>query len=144
MPAIYPRPGQFAKFRTRKPEGSLYMLNLLKFKDKAVYADGRATELSGAEAYGIYAVAVTKIIEAIGGGPVWDGTANALVIGDGELAWDSVSIMRYPSFEHFAEMTRSEPYQEIHVHREAGLEHQLLINCFGQEQVDLFLKAAPS
>jgi hypothetical protein len=32
----------------------IYMLNLLKFKKKAEYEDGRETNLTGAEAYALY------------------------------------------------------------------------------------------
>ena len=135
MPATMPRPEQLAEFAKKKPEGSLYMLNLLKFKEKAVYDDGRETDLTGAEAYGIYGAAVTKIIEGFGGNLVFGGQANALVIGDGELEWDSVAIVRYPSFEAFTEMTASPEYQEIHVHRDAGLDHQILVNCLDPAQV---------
>ncbi len=134
MPAIQPRPEQIRALAEKKPEGSLYMLNLLKFKPRAIYADGRETDLSGREAYLIYGAAVTKMIEGFGGSLVFAGKANVLVIGDGELAWDDVAIMRYPSFEHFADMARSEAYQAIHVHRDAGLEHQLLINCLDVRQ----------
>jgi hypothetical protein len=31
-------------------------------------------------------------------------------------------------------MTASEEYQAIHIHRDAGLEHQVLINCLDAEQ----------
>ena len=135
MPASQPTPEQLANFVAHKPEGAVYMLNLLKFKEKAEYADGRTTDLSGAEAYGLYGTAVAKIISEMGGKIVWGGQTNALVIGDGDLEWDSVAIVRYPSFEHFTGMTQSEAYQEIHVHRDAGLAHQILVNCLGPEQI---------
>lgn len=32
------------------PDGPIFMVNLLKFKDKAEYEDGRETTLSGREA----------------------------------------------------------------------------------------------
>jgi uncharacterized protein (DUF1330 family) len=134
MPASQPRPEQFEALVAHKPDGSLYMLNLLKFKEKAEYEDGRKTDLTGEQAYGLYAAGVTKIIDEMGGGLVWGGKANVLLIGDGDLEWDAVGIMRYPSFEDFAGMTQSEAYQKIHVHRDAGLAHQVLINCLGPEQ----------
>ena len=134
MPARQPRPEQLEALVAHKPDGSLYMLNLLKFKEKAEYEDGRETDLTGEQAYGLYAVGVTKIIDEMGGGLVWGGKANVLLIGDGDLVWDAVGIMRYPSFEDFVGMTQSEAYQKIHVHRDAGLAHQLLINCLGPEQ----------
>ena len=38
------------------------MVNLLKFRDRAVYKDGRETDLSGREAYEIYGQAVSQYI----------------------------------------------------------------------------------
>lgn len=134
MPAVQPRPDQLQDLLQNKPEGPLYMLNLLKFRERAEYADGRQTDLSGEQAYMIYGAAVQKIIEGLGGGLVFGGRANVLLIGDGELSWDWVAIMRYPSFDDFQSMTRSDAYAEIHVHRDAGLEHQLLLNCLDTEQ----------
>lgn len=134
MPAVQPRPEQLQEFMQKKPAGPLYMLNLLKFRERAEYADGRETDLSGEQAYMLYGAAVTKIIEGFGGGLIFGGRANVLLIGDGELEWDSVAIMKYPSFEAFQGMTQSEAYAEVHVHRDAGLEHQLLVNCLDAEQ----------
>lgn len=142
MPASQPRPEQLQAFLARKPEGSIYMLNLLKFKARAEYADGRKTELTGTEAYALYAAGVSKLIHAMGGSFVWGGQANALVIGDGDLEWDAIGIVRYPSFEGFSGMTQSEAYAKIHVHRDAGLAHQVLINCLGPEQAVSALTSA--
>ena len=44
----------------------IYMLNLLKFKEKAEYRDGRETNLTGREAYTIYAEFMGKHLEEIG------------------------------------------------------------------------------
>ena len=39
---------------------AIHMVNLLKFKDKAEYKDGRQTDLTGQEAYQIYAKEVQE------------------------------------------------------------------------------------
>lgn len=132
--ATTPRPEQQQAFAEHAPDGSIFMLNLLKFRKAAVYADGRETDLTGAQAYAVYGAAVGKIIHGLGGRVVWGGAANVLVIGDGDLQWDQVAIVEYPSMAAFAGMTASDAYQEIHIHRDAGLEHQLLINCLSAEQ----------
>lgn len=132
--ATTPRPEQQQLFAERAPNGPIFMLNLLKFRDAAAYADGRESNLTGAQAYALYGAAVGKIIHGLGGRLVWGGSANVLVIGDGELQWDQVAIVEYPSMAAFTGMTASDDYQEIHVHRDAGLEHQLLINCLSAEQ----------
>ena len=127
--ATQPRPEQLEQFLKKAPKGPIHMLNLLKFKERAQYEDGRETTLSGAEAYGVYGLGVAKLIQAMGGRFVYQAAANTLVIGDGDLAWDAVAIVEYPSIEDFQKMVASEAYQEIHVHRDAGLAHQLLVNA---------------
>jgi len=105
------------------------MVNLLKFKDKATYADDApeaAENLSGAEAYMRYGIGVYKVLESIGAKPVFNGPASRYVIGSGD-DWDAVAVVWYPSRKAFLEMTVSDAYQAIHHHREAGLEHQQLI-----------------
>ena len=124
-----PRREQIAALVENDKGGPIRMLNLLKFKEFADYGDGNDTGLSGAEAYQRYAAEVVPIISKTGGEVVFSGQANTLVIGDGELEWDVVSIVEYPSVAAFIGMTSSEEYQKIHVHREAGLEHQLLVEC---------------
>ncbi len=133
--AIAPTAEQITNLTDRAPSGKLYMLNLLKFKEKAEYADGRETTLTGAEAYALYGQGVRKLVAALGGQIVWNGRPNTLVIGEGELAWDAVALVEYPSIESFQQMTASSDYDAVHVHREAGLAHQLLINCLSQEQL---------
>ncbi len=114
---IQPRPEQLQNLSEKAPDGPIYMLNLLKFKERAEYADGRETELSGAEAYGLYGAAVHKIVEGFGGKFHFFGQCNTLLIGDGDLAWDSVGIVEYPSLEAFQGMVASSDYQQIHVEK---------------------------
>lgn len=129
-----PRPEQIEAFVARAPEGACTMLNLLKFRPHAQYADGRESGLTGEQAYMLYGAGVAPLIADMGGRFVYSGRPNAMLIGDGDLEWDMVAIAEYPSLEAFLEMTRSEAYAEIHVHREAGLAHQLLINCLAPGQ----------
>ncbi len=103
------------------------MVNLLKFRDTAVYADGRATTLSGREAYEIYGRAMTRMVMEAGGKFVFSGKVRGLLVGSADESWDQVAIVMYPSFKAMAAITSSPAYAEIHVHRDAGLEGQMLI-----------------
>ncbi len=127
--ATQPRKEQIAALLANDKEGPIRMLNLLKFRAFAKYSDGTDAALSGAEAYQRYAAEVVPIIHKTGGEVVFNGQASTLVIGDGELQWDMVSIVQYPSVAAFIAMTSSDEYQRIHIHRDAGLEHQLLVEC---------------
>ena len=133
--AIAPRPEQLVAFAERAPaDGPILMLNLLKYREKAAYADGRASDLTGEQAYALYAAGVSELLAAMGGRLAFAGRCHALVIGEGELPWDDVAVVAYPSLAAFQHMVGSAAYQEIHVHREAGLAHQLLIHCLSPEQ----------
>jgi uncharacterized protein (DUF1330 family) len=142
---IVPRPEQLTAFAKGAPaEGPLRMLNLLRYKERAEYADGRETELSGREAYALYGQGVSKIIGELGGRLAFAGRCQTLLIGDGDLAWDDVAIVEYPSLDAFRKMTGSAEYAAVHVHREAGLAHQLLIHCLGPEQTGASAFSAPA
>ena len=103
------------------------MVNLLKFKDRADYADGRETGLTGREAYEIYGKAIMKILPEFGGKLVFVGNTSFLALGQVEELWDEVAIIMYPDRGSLLRMSMSPAWQEIAVHREAGLKGQLNI-----------------
>ena len=109
------------------------MLNLLKFKDKAEYEDGRTTDLTGREAYQIYALAVAKLVENTGGKVLFGAEVSRLMLGEVEELWDTVAIAQYPSRKKMLEMIMSPEYAEISVHRNAGLKGQLNIETKNHE-----------
>lgn len=127
--SITPREEQMAALIKQDQGGPIHMLNLLKFRDYAAYADGSDADVSGKDAYMRYGAAVTQLVIDVGGEFLFASDANLLVIGEGDLKWDMVAIAKYPSVAAFIEMSSSKAYQDIHHHREAGLEHQLLIQC---------------
>jgi uncharacterized protein (DUF1330 family) len=116
-------------------EGSIRMVNMLKFKQKAEYADGSDGGCdNGIQAYIRYSVALHKkgILAAVGAKLVFSERVVQGVIGDSAATdFDIVAIMQYPNRQAFLDMTSSPEYQAAHVHREAGLERQLLICCAG-------------
>ena len=109
------------------PEGPIYMVNLLKFRDLAKYEDGRQTELSGRDAYQIYGRAVSSLIGEYGGEVVFAADVTFLALGQVEELWDEVAIAKYPNRAPHEEMGTSEEWQTAAVHRSAGLAGQLNI-----------------
>ena len=57
---VQPDPEQIKEFL--EVDGPVTMVNLLKFREKAVYEDGRDPDISGAEAYGRYAKEMKKLV----------------------------------------------------------------------------------
>ena len=127
--ALDPTPEQIKAFLASSEDGKpVFMLNLLKFKDKATYKDGE--DISGRGAYARYATALSKMVEGQDGfGVVFGGNANAWMIGQGAGEWDAVAIFTYPDAQTMFETVSSEAYRKIHKHRRAGLAGQLLISC---------------
>ncbi len=103
------------------------MVNLLKFKEKAEYADGSEPYLSGRDAYLRYGAGVQACLEAVGGKARFSGIVTDLMLGDADELWDMVAIAEYPSRAAMLEMVRSPEYQAITKHRDAGLAGQLNI-----------------
>jgi uncharacterized protein (DUF1330 family) len=126
---IYPRPDQIKALLESSFEGPVQMLNLLKFKERAEYEDGRETDLSGREAYQLYGTQMAPYVESNGGTLLHSSAARALMIGDGDLDWDMVAIMEYPSKQDFVKIASAPDVAEFAVHRTAGLAHQLLVAC---------------
>ena len=109
------------------PKGPIFMVNLLKFKEKAEYADGRETDLSGRDAYMIYGRAVAKLLPKFGGKAIFAADTTFLTLGKVEELWDEVAIAMYPSRGDLVRMSMSPEWQKIGVHRAAGLAGQLNI-----------------
>lgn len=129
--AVIPNEEQIKGFFEPAPDGPIYMVNLLKFKPRAEYEDGRSTDLTGREAYGIYADAVSQLLPEFGGFAGFFAEVERLMLGEVEELWDEVAVAVYPSRSTMMEMMQSPRMQEIAVHRAAGLAGQLNIETVG-------------
>jgi len=128
---VYPNEKQMEGFLEPGPNGPICMVNLLKFKARAEYEDGRETQLTGREAYEIYEKGVKKLLQQIGGYIGFEGQVERLMLGEvGEL-WDLVALAVYPSRQAMLEMMQLDGIGEISVHRAAGLAGQLNIETAG-------------
>lgn len=123
--ALLPSDAQMAELMRPGPDGPIYMLNMLKFREEAVYEDGRVTDLTGEEAYAIYWDLVAGILRRIGGGAMFNAPVTWLMMGQVDDVWDRVGVAMYPSRGSIVEMIQSEEHLEIAIHRNAGLAGQL-------------------
>lgn len=120
-------PKQMEQMTEKGPDGPIFMVNLLKFKDKAEYADGRETDLSGREAYQLYGAGVAGLITEYGGRIFFVADVTFLSLGQVEELWDEVAIAAYPDRNALYRMSTSQEWQDLSVHRTAGLAGQLNI-----------------
>ena len=126
---LRPNAAQMAGFADGAGDGPIYMLNLLKYRDKAEYADGRDTVLAGREAYALYAQGVRELLLEFGGSLSFKAAVERLTIGEVEELWEDVAIAMYPSRAAMLQMMQSDKMHEIGQHRAAGLAGQLNIEC---------------
>jgi uncharacterized protein (DUF1330 family) len=125
---VMPTSGErLAEMMEPGPDGPIFMVNLLKFKDKAEYEDGRETDLTGYEAYQLYGSAVVGLLPEFNGEFVFAGDVTFLALGQVEELWDEVAIVKYSSRGDLLAMSSSDAWQEAAVHRTAGLAGQLNI-----------------
>lgn len=123
---------RMAEMAAPGPDGPIYMVNLLKFKDRAEYEDGRETDLTGREAYQLYGAGVTELLSTYGGEIVFFGDVTFLALGQVEDLWDEVAIAKYPNRGALLKMSLSDEWRALSVHRTAGLAGQLNIETVGQ------------
>jgi uncharacterized protein (DUF1330 family) len=134
---VYPTAEQFMPLAADPNPEPIVMVNLLKFRDRAAYSDGRSDDLSGREAYLRYARKMVTIVTAAGGRVLFSGHLRGVIIGEVETAWDMVAVVEYPSRRVFQQLATSPDVQAIGVDREAGLAGQLLLLSTAQDPREL-------
>jgi uncharacterized protein (DUF1330 family) len=127
-------PEHIKKMMEKGPDGAVFMINLLTFKDKAEYEDRRETTLTGRAAYAIYGKAVADILPKFGGRFFLAADVTFLALGQVEELWDEVAIAVYPERSAMLKMSMSEEWQAAGVHRAAGLAGQLNLETVVQDR----------
>ena len=105
-------------------EGPVYMINLIKYRDKSLDGNG-----SGREAYTRYGAVVQPLLESLGAVVVWMGSVEHLALNQGEdldVDWDVVQLVVYPSRDTFIKMVTSEEYLAANEHRANGTEKHVI------------------
>lgn len=113
-------------------DGGIYMLNLMKYRETADY-DGEAAAISGREADDKYAP--VDVLTAIGASVCF----HADVVASSE-DWDRVGVVRYPTRRSFVEMQSRPDFQDKHVHKEAGMDHTIVMGTLPHDALPARVK----
>ena len=124
---VMPNEKQMEEFLEEGHDEPIFMVNLLKFKDRAEYPDKRESNLSGKEAYAIYSKEVVGHLEKVGGKPIFGSEVTRLMLGEVEDLWDQVAIAMYPNRKAMLKMISDPDYIKSAQHRVAGVAGQLNI-----------------
>jgi uncharacterized protein (DUF1330 family) len=143
MPTLNPTKDQFRAIADLPGEGPVLMINLLRFRSVAAYAEddpeyGEAA-VSGEQAYRRYAEETEALVLSLGGSQDWIGQPMLTVIGPPDEDWDHAFVARYPSAETFMDMVRQPDYQRAVRHRNAAVSDSRLICCRAAEAGKTFL-----
>ena len=128
-----PRYGQFDRdygmeLATTPPgrDGPVWMVNLMKYREIADYADGRESAVSGREADDIYVP--VDVLADIGAEIVFAADVDQQLLGDAPQ-WDRVAVVKYPTRRSFIDMQSRPDFQAKHVHKDAGMELTIVSGC---------------
>ena len=116
------------KLATTPPDqdGPIWMVNLMKYRERADYADGGERSISGREADDLYAP--LDVLADIGAEVVFAADVDQQLLGDSPR-WDRVAIVKYPTRRSFIEMQSRPDFQRKHVHKDAGMETTIVSGC---------------
>lgn len=102
----------------------MWALNLMKYRAVAEYADGRESSISGADADLLYKP--IGPLAAVGGGVRLVTDVVHQLSGDSTV-WDRVAVAWYPSRLAMLEMQTLPEFQELHPHKDAGMEFTIVM-----------------
>lgn len=107
-------------------DGPFWMVNLMHYRDRAVYADGRESDLTGREADDRYAP--FGPFRTVGAELVFLSDVDEQLVGD-DQRWDRIAVVRYPTRRAFLDMQDLPEYVELHEHKDAGMASTFVIGC---------------
>ncbi len=105
-------------------DGPVWMVNLMSYREVADYADGRDSSISGREADDRYAP--LEQLAAVGAEIVFLANVETQLLGDAPK-WDRVAVVRYPTRRAFIDLQDQPGYDDLHVHKDAGMEQTIIM-----------------
>ena len=114
-------------FARDEPGGPMWALNLMKYRERAEYADGRESALSGTEADNVYAP--HEHLAAVGSRIILVAPVVHQLVGD-DWMWDRIAIAQYRDRMAIVEMSSSADFQKDEQHKEAGMDFTIVMASF--------------
>lgn len=117
-------------FQREDPGGPMWALNLMAYRDRADYTDGRETGLTGAEADEVYAP--HEHLAAVGSRIILVAPVVHHLRGD-ERRWDRIAIAQYRDRMALVDMNSSKEFQTDEAHKDAGMDFTIVMATFPVE-----------
>ena len=131
MNHVDPSRPNFERFKARPRDVPMHLLNLVRFRERALYADDHphaAKGLSGEQAFAEYFRTIAPFFEKLGVTVVWKGRVGQTMTGPDGQAWDLGFVAAFPRAGMFLELVTDPAYRaNVVVHRTAGVEDSRLV-----------------
>lgn len=114
----------FDAFKALARDVPINMLNLIRYRDVALYPEGHehaAKRWSGERAYQEYGKTSGPIFSRVGGQIIWRGAFQGVLTGPADEHWDAAFIAFYPHAGAFLEMVTDPEYRLAVVNRQAAV-----------------------
>lgn len=114
-------------FARDDPGGPMWALNLMKYRERAEYTDGRESSISGIEADGEYAP--HEHLRAVESRIIMVAPVVHQLVGD-HWIWDRLAIAQYRDRMAMVEMSSKPDFQKDEEHKEAGMDFTIVMATF--------------
>lgn len=123
-------------FFMRQIQGSVVMLNLIRFRETADYSAtpelAPSGPISGKAAYELYIEHTLPFLKDSGGELVFLGEGGSFLIGPPNERWDAVLLVKQSSVQSFMAFESNEDYMKGTGHRTAAIEDSRLLPMIEQ------------
>jgi uncharacterized protein (DUF1330 family) len=126
---INPEESQLVALVEADHRGPLQFVNLLAFRERAIYPAGHelaGAGLSGVDAYGRYGEIALEQVGRRGGRLILYNDVHQALIGQ-TRPWDQILVIEFPGTDAFVDMIRDRDYVASLVHRDAGLAEVVIL-----------------
>lgn len=126
---INPEESQLVALIEAGYQGPLQFVNLLAFRERAIYPAGHelaGAGLSGVDAYGRYGEIALEQVGRRGGTLILYNEVHQALIGQ-MRPWDQILVIEFPGTNAFVDMIRDRDYLASLVHRDAGLAEVVIL-----------------
>lgn len=120
----------YAAMQQLPKDEPFYMLNMIRYNDKAKYqseSEFAAKGWSGKEAYTEYGSHSSHVAKRIGAKVVYVGEPQLTLIGPDHQQWDAIFIISYPNLDAFLALIGDPEYQKHAFHRRAAVADSRLV-----------------
>ena len=117
----------------------IWMVNFMRYREKAVYPDGRESDISGREADDIYAP--VDVLQKLGANVAYFGDVTSEV-NAATPYWHRMGIVRYPTRRSFIDMQNRADFIPRMIHKEAGMEFTIIACCLPTNRFEFDLEGS--